>query len=192
LRVRRGTAPNTLSSASSAGSNVAVAVRRAWTRVRQRLTGIPLTPVRVNADAGRRRQVQSGRVAYHFVEHVGEVELELEAPSEAGIFDAALAAFAELAAADGSGEPAAHEVELAAPDRALLLVDWLNELIYLAEVERFVPEHVASIQIAGGRLHATVAGHRDQPRHLVKGVALNNLELVEERGGWHGRVVLDV
>jgi SHS2 domain-containing protein len=131
-------------------------------------------------------------VAYQFVEHVGEVELELEAPSEAGIFEAALAAFAELAAADGSGEPAVHEVELEAPDRALLLVDWLNELVYLAEVERCVPEQVISMQLANGRLHATVAGHRDQPRHLVKGVALNNLELAEGGGDWHGRVVLDV
>jgi SHS2 domain-containing protein len=131
-------------------------------------------------------------MAYRFVEHVGEVEVELEAPSEAGIFEAALAAFAELAAADGAGEPAAHTLDLEAPDRALLLVEWLNELVYLAEVERFVPEQVASLQLAGGRLHATVEGHRDQPRHLVKGVPLNNLELAQERGGWRGRVVFDV
>jgi SHS2 domain-containing protein len=131
-------------------------------------------------------------MAYRFVEHVGEVELELEAASAAGIFEAALGAFAELSAADEEGEPAVHEVELEASDRALLLVDWLNELVYLAEVERFVPERVAAIELVDGRLRATVEGRRDQPRHLVKGVALNNLELTEEEGGWHGRVVLDV
>jgi SHS2 domain-containing protein len=131
-------------------------------------------------------------MAYRFVEHVGEVEVELEAPSEAGVFEAALAAFAELAAADGAGEPAQHDFELEASDRALLLVDWLNELVYLAEVERFIPERVVSLKLADGRLRATVAGRRDQPRHLVKGVALSNLELAEEGGGWRGRVVLDV
>ncbi|MGZ4391059.1 MAG: archease [Gaiellaceae bacterium] len=129
---------------------------------------------------------------YRFVEHIGEVEVELEAPSEAGLFESALAAFAELAAAEEEGEQAALTIELEALDHTLLLVDWLSELIYLAEVEQFVPERVASIELADSRLRATVEGRRGQPRHLVKAVALSDLELAEERGGWHGRVVLDV
>jgi SHS2 domain-containing protein len=131
-------------------------------------------------------------VEHRFVEHVGEVEIELSASSEAGIFEAALAAFAELVAAGREGEPVTHDVRLEAGDRALLLADWLSELVFLAEVDDFVPEHVVTLELEGGRLLATVAGRRDEPRHLVKAVTLNRLELGEEGGKWHGRVVLDI
>lgn len=129
---------------------------------------------------------------HRFGEHVGEVEIELEAASEAGIFEAALVALAELVAMGEDGESACHEIELAAGDRALLLVDWLSELVFLAEVEQFVPKRLAAFELVDSRLQATVEGHRSHPRHLVKAVTLNNLEFEQEGGIWHGRVVLDV
>lgn len=131
-------------------------------------------------------------MAYRFVEHVGEMEVELEAESETGIFDSALAAFVELVDGRLDGESAAHVVELAAAEPALLLADWLDELVFLAEVHGFVPERLASIELLDGRLRATVTGRRDQPRPLVKAVTLSNLELDQDGGSWHGRVVLDV
>lgn len=135
-------------------------------------------------------------MTHRFVEHVGEVELELEAASEAGVFEAALTAFADLVAtgeeASGAEEPARHEIELEAGDRALLLVDWLSELVFLAEVKRFVPERTSALELVDSRLRATVEGHRGRPRHLVKAVTLNKLRLEQEGGRWNGRLVLDV
>lgn len=131
-------------------------------------------------------------MGYCFVDHGGEVEVELESSSEAGIFEEALGALAELVSTGEGGAAAAHEVELGSRDRALLLVDWLNELVFLAEVEQFVPEGVDSIELAGDTLHASVRGRRGRPRHLVKAVTLNRLDLRQEGDGWHARVVLDV
>ena len=74
----------------------------------------------------------------------------------------------------------------------MLLAEWLSELAYLVEVEEFVPERLTAFELTGDRLRATVEGHRDHPRHLVKAVTLNNLEFEQEGGIWHGRVVLDV
>jgi SHS2 domain-containing protein len=131
-------------------------------------------------------------VAYRFVEHVGEVEVELEARSETGIFEAALTAFAELVGGRNGGEPIVHVVHLTAAEADLLLVDWLSELVFLAEVEGFVPERLSAIEIIDGRLRATVSGRRGEPRHLVKAVTLSKLDLDQREGTWHGRVVLDV
>ena len=132
-------------------------------------------------------------IRHRFAEHVGEVELELEAPTEEGVFVAALHAFAELVSTGGRGEPAEHELELAAGDRSLLFADWLGELVFLAETDGFVGERVTAFALTDGRLRATVAGHRRcNPRQLVKAVTLHRLELREEGGGWRGRVVLDV
>ena len=129
---------------------------------------------------------------YRFVEHVGEVEIDLTAESEPEVFGAALAAFASLVELDGEGEPARHEISLSAEDDALLLVDWLSELIFLAETESFVPERLVSIELEGGSLRADVAGRRGRVRHLVKAVTLHRLDLRRQGGAWHGRVVLDI
>lgn len=132
------------------------------------------------------------RPLHRFAEHTGEVELVLEAPTQVGVFEEALAALRELVDDTGDGTPARHVVAVSAGDRALLLVEWLAELVFLAEVESFVPDRVASFELAGGDLRATVEGRRGRPSHLVKAVTLNSLELRQEQGGWHGRVVFDV
>jgi SHS2 domain-containing protein len=129
---------------------------------------------------------------YRWVDHTSELELEIQAPSEEAVFAEAIAALAELVG-DGGGPPMAREVEVAADDHALLLVEWLTELVYLSELEELVPERIASMELTEGRLRATVEGHRARPRHLVKAVTLHRLELSgDDEAGWRARVVLDV
>lgn len=129
---------------------------------------------------------------YRFVEHTGEVEIAIAAPTEAGVFEEALMAVGELIRHEPEGELLRRAVDLSAGDRASLLVEWLSEFVFLAEVESFVPERVAAFELVDDRLRATVEGRLGRPSHLVKAVTLNNIELRQEDGTWHGRVVLDV
>jgi SHS2 domain-containing protein len=129
---------------------------------------------------------------YRWVEHTAELELEIEAASAEAVFAEALAALAELLG-DGSGDPVIREIEVESDEPALLLVEWLGELVYLAEAEQFLPERVVSLALGDGSLRATVAGHLGEPAHLVKAVTLHRLELrQDDTVGWRGRVVLDV
>ena len=95
--------------------------------------------------------------AHRFVEHVGEVELELEGSSEADLYVEALAAFRELVDSTTT-QGAAFQREIVLPDAepSLLLVDWLNELVFLAEVEGFVPERLERLELGQG-LRSTLA-----------------------------------
>lgn len=129
---------------------------------------------------------------FRWVEHTAELELEIGAPSEAAVFEEALIAFAELAG-DGGDHAVTHELEVEAEESSMLLVEWLSELVYLSEAEQFVPARIASLELADGRLRATVEGHRGEPKHLVKAVTLHRLALwQDDTAGWHARVVLDV
>jgi SHS2 domain-containing protein len=129
---------------------------------------------------------------FRWVDHTAELELEIEAPSEEAVFEEALAALAELAG-DADGPQTTREIEVEAPDPALLLVEWLSELIYLSETEQLVPERVAALELVDGKLRATVIGRRGKPSHLVKAVTLHRLELrPDAKVGWRARVVLDV
>lgn len=130
---------------------------------------------------------------YRWVEHTGELELEILAPTEAGVFADALAALRELMA-DGPplGEAVPRQLDLAAGDRAALLAEWLSELAFVAETERLVPEELRSLSLGDGRLRAAVAARRGDPPHLVKAVTLHRLSFEPAEGGWRATVVIDV
>jgi protein archease len=127
---------------------------------------------------------------YRWSDHTSELELQIEAASEEEVFAEALAAFGELAGPRAGDER--RTIELEADDRGLLLVDWLNELVYLADSDGFVPAAVDELRLADGRLTATVSGRTAQPRPLVKAVSLHGLRYARETDGWEARVVLDV
>lgn len=129
---------------------------------------------------------------YRWVEHTAELELEIEAPSERAVFEDALTAVAELIG-DGEGPQVTQELAVSADEPGLLLVEWLGELVYLADVDQFVPERVVSLELGDGRIRATVEGHRGEPRQLVKAVTMHRLEFRrDDTVGWRARVVFDV
>ena len=127
------------------------------------------------------------------IEHVGEIELELEAESAGGVFAEALAAFRELVDGAGTyGPPRRHEIEIAGETPPALLAHWLEELAFLADAQAFVPARVVEIDVTGSGLRSIVEGNHGRPRHVVKAVTFDHLELVRSEGRWHGHVVLDV
>jgi SHS2 domain-containing protein len=129
---------------------------------------------------------------FRWLEHTAELGLEIEAPSREAVFEEALAAFAELVGG-ADGPPITRELEVEANELGLLLVEWLSELLYLADAERFVPERVASLELDGERLRATVEGRLGEPGQLLKAVTLHRLDFREDATvGWRAHVVLDV
>jgi len=131
---------------------------------------------------------------YRWKEHTSEVQLELSASTAEGIFEEALAAVKELLA-DGSTDESRElprGIEIMAPDAAALLVRWIDELTFIAEVEGLVPAVVLRIELADGALRATVGFHAGAPRHLVKGTTYHGLSFGRHDHGWRATVVLDV
>ena len=130
-------------------------------------------------------------MTYSWVDHTAELELRIEAPSAEDVFADALAAFAELVGT-GQGKTRRHELSLGASDHAGLLALWLEELVYLAETDDFVPDRAAELRLADDELHAVVEGRRGSPPHLVKAVTYHGLTMHPEGDGWKARLVLDV
>lgn len=142
---------------------------------------------------------------YRWVEHTGELELEIESRDEPAVFAEAVRAFGELLAegdgpdggADARARPpqaaaSTRAVEVEAPNRPTLLVEFCTELAFLAESEGFVPEALERVVRDGDALRATVRGRIGDPPHLVKAVTYHGLSFDAVEGGWRARVVLDV
>jgi SHS2 domain-containing protein len=131
---------------------------------------------------------------YRWIEHTGELELELEADAERGVFEAGFDAMRELLAGDAEGDERAvrREIALAGVDRAVMLADWLAELAYLAETEGLVPRWLAAFNLTEAGLEALVEGSEGEPPHLVKAVTYHRLALRRVGDRWHATVILDV
>lgn len=129
---------------------------------------------------------------YSWVDHTGELELAVEAGSEREVFAEAASAFGELIGEGGGGEPVRQEIAVSAGDRAALLAEWISELVFLAEVEAFVPERVVAIELERERVRGIVDGRRGAPRQLVKAVTYHGLSFAREGDVWRAAVVLDV
>jgi SHS2 domain-containing protein len=125
-------------------------------------------------------------------EHVGELELRLEAADEPAVFSAAVDAMNELLG--GEDDVAQEWLEVAAEgeDRAVLLAAWLEELIFLAEHQGVVPVAVDCLHLEPASIRARVGGYRGDPPHLVKAVTYHRLTFGRSDGGWRANVVLDV
>jgi SHS2 domain-containing protein len=132
-------------------------------------------------------------VSYRWVEHTAELELEIDAATEERVFVDALAAMCELLDEEGTGgEPLLVELSLAGWERALLLADWLDELVYRADTEGLIPASVERIELQDDGLSATIRAVRGAPRPIVKVVTRHRLEFEPTTDGFRATVVLDV
>ena len=128
-------------------------------------------------------------------EHVGELELHLTAASVTGIFEQAARLLAEEEAPEADlDHPGGEPLEVALPGGELggLLVDWLNELIYLTEMHDRPYPHARVSRADEERLEATLRAVEAPVRHAVKAATLHGVEVRRANGGWQARVLVDV
>jgi SHS2 domain-containing protein len=132
------------------------------------------------------------KVPYRWIEHTGELEVELEASSERGVFEAGFEAMCELMSGHEGPERLEIPIELAGRDRAALIADWLGELAFLGETRGLVPDRLSALELGEDGLRALVRGRRGRPPHLIKGATYHRLRFEPVADGWRARVVLDV
>jgi SHS2 domain-containing protein len=137
--------------------------------------------------------------SHEVVDHTSEIRLRIRAGSLAELLAEAGRALAELELRDGGAtESVWRPLVVSAADRAALLAEWLNELVFLAESERWIPTEF-EVECAGDtpagetEVRARARGVRvEQSPGLVKAATLHGLRVDAIPGGLEGEVVLDV
>jgi SHS2 domain-containing protein len=134
-------------------------------------------------------------VSSELLSHTAEVKLRVRAPS---LGELAAEAGRALGALElGTTPPLAggpwRQLEIRAPDREALLVEWLNELIYLAETERWVGVEFevrgAEDMVLSMRARGMVV---DEPPARVKADTFHGLKIKATQQGLEADVVFDV
>ncbi|MEA3274215.1 MAG: archease [Pseudomonadota bacterium] len=133
----------------------------------------------------------------HFV-HGADIGVEGRGPTLAAAFEqAALALTAVITEPSRVNQREEVFVECRAPDPELLLVDWLNALVYEMATRRMLFARFA-VTVVGDRLRGTAWGEgvdvaRHRPAVEVKGATYTQLAVKQEPNGtWTARCVVDV
>jgi len=110
--------------------------------------------------------------------------------------NAAFALFSLMVDLDDVGESLCREARVTADNREDLLVEWLNELIYIFDVDNVLLKRFEIIKLTDTSLKAHCFGEKiDSERHRIKtGVkaATYHMLQVEEGDGYRAQVLLDI
>ncbi|MCK6546643.1 archease [Myxococcota bacterium] len=128
------------------------------------------------------------------IEHTADLALELWAPSEAELFEEGARALVEIMTEGRDvrgGER--RRVSIDALDRDDRLVQWLNEIIYLAISGGFLCAS-AAVTLRDDGLDAELVGETAADAVLaeLKSATYHGLVVEARDDGWFARVVVDV
>jgi SHS2 domain-containing protein len=134
---------------------------------------------------------------YEFLDHPSEAMVRVTAKTVNEVFeDAARALFELMTDIARVKAEVEFKIELTSDDKTLLLVDWLNRLIWIHEVENvFLCEFVVNVQDAW-KLNATVKGQSIrsgvEKRLHAKSATYGQLEWNETPQGHKVQFVVDI
>ena len=133
--------------------------------------------------------------SFEIIEHTADVGIAAEAATLPELFEQAARGLADIS---GTWTPGAPEkevrVQLDARDLPALMVDWLNELMYLQEIHDAHYSSVVVERVDQGRLDAKV-GLTATDRGTgtaVKAATFHKLVVEPRSEGWFTRVYVDV
>jgi SHS2 domain-containing protein len=128
------------------------------------------------------------------LEHTADLALKVHGHSLKEVFaNAAYGMFSLMADLEGLEPTISHEISLESLDYEALLVDWLNELLYLHEVEEEIYSRFEIEALSSSALSATVWGIQTGASKLtVKAATFHDLEIKETEDGYLATVVFDV
>jgi SHS2 domain-containing protein len=133
---------------------------------------------------------------FELLEHTADVGIRARGATLEEAFEQATLGLAEVLGAMRPGPGVTVAVEVTAGDPGALLVDWLNEVLWLHEVRGHAGVAAVRVErVEGGRAAGAVTfSSTDPPAEgtFVKAVTYHRLRVGRDAGGWLAEVYLDV
>lgn len=141
-----------------------------------------------------------GRTAksYEFFDHTADIGIRAEASTLSQLLVALAQGLTALLVEESPLQVRqTRSVELSADDAPMLLLKWLQEVLFWFSADRFVPvryafEHVTPTSLRGQVEGDTFDPQRHQQGREVKAITRHLLRVEERNGRWQGQVIVDI
>ena len=136
--------------------------------------------------------------SFDIIDHAADVGITAYGGDIKQLFsNAALALFSLITDVQDIKEKLRYRVEINSENRDDLLVEWLNDLIYLFDAEHLLFNHFEIKSLDDNQLKATCYGEKiDLARHRikigVKAATYHMLEITEDSKGYRAQVIFDI
>jgi SHS2 domain-containing protein len=135
---------------------------------------------------------------FHFLDHPADVGFEAWGITREEAFENAARALVSLRVNLDSVAPLeSRTVQVQGSDWLSLLVNWLSEILYLQDAERWLPCDFKFTDLRETGLTAMVQGEKFNPskhhlKSLVKAITYHQLAFEKQGDLWRARVFVDV
>jgi SHS2 domain-containing protein len=136
--------------------------------------------------------------AFQVMDHTADVGIIAYGTDIKQMFsNAALGLFSLITEPESIGEKLQRKLEVVAEDKDSLLVEWLNELIYLFDAEHLLFGRFDIDSLTGNQLKSTCYGEKFDPsRHKlklgVKAATYHMLKLDKHSNAYRAHVLFDI
>ena len=137
-------------------------------------------------------------MTFEILEHTADIGFRAFGATEAELFQNAAAALISISyRPETVTERETRAIAAVGEDRESLMVNWLQELLWLIDGECWLPRRVEVQEITGGRIAATAYGEpRNSECHefnvIVKAVTYHQLRVGRDAERWVAEVYLDI
>ena len=136
-------------------------------------------------------------MSFEELDHTADVLMRIRGETLNELFsDAGRAMFHVMYGSPCEDRGIVRQITLEAEDLESLLIDYLSELLFIADAESFV-FCTFDVDLQGNRLSATLRGEPfDLARHtggaLIKGISYFGLEIVKEKDVYMVDIIFDI
>lgn len=137
---------------------------------------------------------------YTLFDHTADIGVEVTGRTRKALFVNAAGALFDVMIESKTGEVAKKQqkkIAVDGTDVADLLINFLRELLYLFNGEKFITGGCEIIKFTNQELQARLTGESfDSKKHLIKteikAVTYSGLTVEKEKAGWRARIIFDV
>ena len=135
---------------------------------------------------------------YHQLDHTADVAFEVRGKTLKNLFENAAYALYEFMFSKEEVFPEITvDVEITGIDTEDLLIRWLNELIFISEMDELVFSEFRIVQLRNNHVAAEASGERYKPdKHgscnQVKAATYHNIAIQKDDDGFRSTIVFDV
>jgi len=135
---------------------------------------------------------------FEIIDHTADIGIIAYGTDIKQIFaNAALGLFSLMAKLDDIKEDAQRDLVLSAEDEEVLLVEWLNELIYIFDVEHIVFKRFEIDKLSGNQIKARCFGQKIKPgqhklKREIKAATYHMLRISKSNSNYEVQVIFDI
>ena len=133
---------------------------------------------------------------FSLIEHTADIGIKIQGNNLEELFESGFYGVLSIVAKRRPPESESKVVELTAPDKESMLVDFLNEILYLVNIENWLPAKIVELNIDENNLKSVISGKKfsstDIIKTEIKAATYHNINIKKNVDIWETNVIFDL